>query len=182
MFNKDGMRKDKIKITLDGEFENSIKLWEYLAVPRGYNLFLIDEIDSLKVLQLRKYIDTNDKVNAVKLYRQLSIEMDEIRSYYSYNRLPYRSNFRALAKDLYLFLKESWLLYTDEFFYIGRVLRFISTSSLYEINRYLKKRSYSMFYLERINIDPDNFYCGYVPLEAILDYAIKLLNMYMGSD
>ena len=182
MFNKDGIRKDKIKITLESEFERAIMLWEYLSKSRGYNMFLIDEIDSLKVLQLRKYIDTNDKINAVKLYRQLSIEMDEIRSYYCYNHLPYRSNFRALAKEIYLFLKESWLLYTDEFFYIGRVLRFISTSSLYEINRYLKKRSYSMFYLERINIDADNFYCGYVPLEAFLDYAIKLLNMYMGSD
>ena len=183
MFNKDGLKpRTEYKVSIETLFEDSKQLWEYLAIPRGYNMFLIDEIDSLKVLQLRKYIDTDDKINAVKLYKELSLEVDRIRDKHCYNVLPYKSSFRQIAKEVYLFLKESWLLYTDEFFYIGRVLRFISTSSLYEINRYLKKRSYSMFYLERINIDPDNFYCGYVPLEAFLDYAIKLLNMYMGSD
>lgn len=178
MFNKEGMRRDKVKITLDGEFENSKLLFDYLSKNRGYNLFLIDEIDSMKVRQLKQYIDTNDKVNTVKLYRELVRDIDNIREYHCYNNISYRSNFRALAKEIYLFLKDSWLIYNPEFSYIARVLRFISTSSLYEINRYLKRRSYSMFYLERINIDPDMFYCHHITLEAFLCYSIELLREY----
>lgn len=180
MFNKDGLKpRTEYKVSIETLFEDSKQLWEYLAIPRGYNMFLIDEIDSLKVLQLRKYIDTDDKINAVKLYKELSLEVDRIRDKHCYNVLPYKSSFRQLAKEMYIFLKETWLLYTDQFFYIGKTLRFISTSSLYEINRYFRKRSYSMFYMERINIDPDKFYCNHITLEAFMDYAIKLLTIYI---
>ena len=125
-------------------------------------------------MKLRTLIDENKRVEAVKLYREIDRDVDAIRDRYCYNVLPERSSFRGIAKDLYRELKESWLLYTDEFHYIGRILRFISTSDYYVIREYLMKRSYSMYNYKDIPLDPDSFYDGYVPLEAIMDYIIKL--------
>ena len=159
---------------MESQFESAKMLFDYLTKFKGYNLFLIDEIDGSKVSQMRKCIDEGNKGEAVKLYRQLDREVDAIRDRYCYNVLPERSSFRGIAKDLYRELKESWLLYTDEFSYLGYILRFISTSDYYVIREFLMKRSFSMFNYKDIPIDPDDFYCGYVPLEVILDYILKL--------
>lgn len=161
-------------ISIESQFESAKMAFDYLTKNRGYNLFLIDEIEGHKLMKLRTLIDENKRVEAVKLYREIDRDVDAIRDRYCYNVLPERSSFRGIAKDLYRELKESWLLYTDEFHYIGRILRFISTSDYYVIREYLMKRSYSMYNYKDIPLDPDSFYDGYVPLEAIMDYIIKL--------
>jgi len=163
-----------IGLSIESQFEAAKMLFDYLTKMRGYNMFLIDEIDGSKVSRMRKFIDEGNKIEAVKLYRQLDREVDAIRDRFCYNELPERSSFRGIAKDLYRELKESWLLYTDEFHYLGRILRFISTSDYYVIREYLMKRSYSMYNYKDIPLDPDSFYCGYVPLEALMDYILKL--------
>lgn len=169
-------------ISIDTMFESTQMLWFYCTRPLGYNMFIMDNINDNKLIQMKRCIDTNDKINAIKLYRQLDRDIDALRDMYCYNVLPYKSSFRQIAKDMYIFLKDSWLLYNDDFEYVGKVLKFISTSDYYIIREYFIRRSYSMFYMDKLPLDPDSFYCRYVPLEAFLDYAIKLLNMYMGSD
>lgn len=159
---------------IDSMFESAKMLFDYCTKSRGYNLFIIDEVDSMKLMKLSQYIQAEDKVNAVLMYREIDRDIDRIRDYYCYNHLEYKSSFRQIAKDMYRELKESWLLYSDEFKYIGRVLRFISTSDYYTIREYLMKRSYSFFYMERFPMDPSSFYCGYVPLEALMDYIVKV--------
>ena len=168
-------------ITIDSMFEQSKLLFDYLSKDHGCNRFLIDEIESLKVRQMKQYIDANDKMNAIKLYRELDKQCDMIRDYYCYNRLPYRSSFRGIAKDLHLYLKDRLLYLNPDFKYIDRMLKFISTSDFYVIREYLIRRSYSLFYMERINIDPSNYPNCYLPIEVILDYSIKLLLSYKES-
>ena len=55
----------------------------------------------------------------------------------------------------------------------------ISTSDYYQIREMLIKRSYTFYHYWDIPIDPDNWYCGYIPLECILDYCIKIVRLYM---
>lgn len=161
-------------ISIDSQFESAKMLFDYLTKNRGYNLFLIDEIDGSKLVRLKRFIDDGNRVEAVKLYRELDRDADAIRDRYCYNELPERSSFRGIAKDLYREFKESWFLYGEELSYIGHVLRFISTSDYYVIREYLMKRSYSMYNYKGIPLDPDDFYDGYVPLEALMDYMLKI--------
>ena len=58
-------------LNIDSMFESSKMLFDYLTKNRGYNLFLIDEIDGQEVVKLRKAIDENNKVEAVHLYLKL---------------------------------------------------------------------------------------------------------------
>ena len=44
-------------LSIDSLFESSKMLVDYLTKNFGYNLFLIDEIDSQEVVKLRKAID-----------------------------------------------------------------------------------------------------------------------------
>lgn len=164
---------------MDSLFESSKMLFDYVTKYRGYNAFIIDEVDDILVRRLGRSIQENNRVEAVRLYFKLDKQIDELRDTYCYNVLPYKSSFRELAKDLYKELKESWLIYNKDFKYIAKILRFISTSDYYIIREYLMKRSYGMFTYEDIPLDPDDFYCGYIPLEAIMDYAIKLIRLYM---
>ena len=137
-------------------------------------MFIIDEVDSSKLIKLRDYIQAGDKYNAVRMYMELDSDIDKIRDHYCYDNLEYKSNFRQLAKEMYRELKESWLIYSEEYGYLARILKFISTSDYYIIREYLMKRRYSFFYMEKIPLDPDTFYCDYVPLEAIMDYIVKV--------
>lgn len=168
-------------LSIDSLFHNACLLYNYCTKPCGYNYFIIDEVESSKVQQLGKYISEQDRVNAVKLYREIESDIDVLRDRYCYNVLPFKSSFRQLAKDMYLFMKKNWLIHNPEFEYIAYILRFISTSDYYVIREFFIKRSYSLFYMERVPLDPDSFYCGYVPLEAFLDYVIKLLQIYSSS-
>lgn len=166
---------------IESLFDSSKLLFDYLTKTRGYNNFLIDEIDSSKVSKLGEAIISNNRLEAIRIYLQLDKEMDSIRDKYCYDNqeLSYKSNFRAIAKDLYRELKDSWLIYNSELGSIARIIRFISTSDYYVIREYLVKRSLTMYMYLDIPLDPDSFYCGYIPLEAFLDYAIKLVRAYM---
>ena len=168
-------------LSIDSLFESSKMLVDYLTKNFGYNLFLIDEIDSQEVVKLRKAIDENNKVEAVHQYLKLDKQMDAIRDKYCYNNpeLPYRSSFRTIAKELYFEIKRNGLLFNEDFKYIGKVLRFISTSDYYIIRDFLIRRSLPMCMYWNIELNPDNFYCGYIPLEAFMDYAIKMYRIYM---
>ena len=168
-------------LSIDSLFESSKMLVDYLTKNFGYNLFLIDEIDSQEVVKLRKAIDENNKVEAVHQYLKLDKQMDAIRDKYCYNNpeLPYRSSFRTIAKELYLEIKKNGLLFNEDFKYIGKVLRFISTSDYYIIRDFLIRRSLPMCMYWNIELNPDNFYCGYIPLEVFMDYAIKMYRIYM---
>ena len=89
------------------------------------------------------------------------------------------STFRTIAKELYLEIKRNGLLFNEDFKYIGKVLRFISTSDYYIIRDFLIRRSLPMCMYWNIELNPDNFFCGYIPLEAFMDYAIKMYRIYM---
>lgn len=168
-------------IGLESMYDNSKMLLDYLTHFYGFNAFLIDNVDGNKVKALRIAIEREDKIKAVRLYLQLDKEMDSIRDKHCYNNpeLPYRSNFRAIAKDVYKELKRSWLIYNDDLKYVAYILRFISTSDYYQIREMLIKRSRTMYDYWDIPIDPDSFYCNYIPLEAIMDYCIKIATLYM---
>jgi len=43
-------------ISIEAQFESAEMLFDYLTKNRGYNLFLIDEIDSSKLIKLKKFI------------------------------------------------------------------------------------------------------------------------------
>ena len=168
-------------LSIDSLFESSKMLVDYLTKSRGYNLFLIDYIDTQDIINLRKAINENNKLEAVRLYIKLDRQMDEIRDKYCYNNseLPYRSSFRAIAKELYLEIKKSWLIYEEDFEHIARLLRFISTSDYYIIREYLVRRSMTLYLYGGVPTHPNEFYCNFYPLEYILDYAIKLYRIYM---
>lgn len=166
---------------LDSLYESSKQLLDYLTKYYKFNAFLIDEIPSEKVIQLRKAIESEDRVQAVRLYLQLDKEMDKIRDKHCYKNpeLPYGSNFRRLAKDLYRELKIRHLTNHDDVKHIAYILRFISTSDYYTTREMLIKRSQTMHMYWDIPIDPNDFYCNYIPLEAILDYCVKISNLYI---
>lgn len=161
-------------------YDNSKKLLVYLTKYYGYNAFIIDNIDENLVKELRDAIDNNDRVKAVRLYLKIDSMIDTLRDErcYNSNETPYRSSFRNIAKDLYRELKESWLIYLDDFDYVGYVLRFISTSEHWVIKEFLKRRSNTMYYQKDIPLNPESFYCGYIPIEAFMYYAITLFQAY----
>ena len=168
-------------LNIDSMFESSKMLFDYLTKNRGYNLFIIDEIDSQEVAKLKKAIDENNKVEAVHQYLKLDREVDRIRDKYCYNNpeLPYRSSFRSIAKELYLELKKTWLIYDEDFEHIFKILRFFSTSDYNIIREYLARRSLTLYMYGGVPAHPNEFYCGFYTLEYILDYTVKLYVMYM---
>ena len=161
--------------SLDNAINDSILLFNYCTRYCGYNAFIIDDIDSSKLTRLREYIDTNNRVMCAKLYKELSKDIDILRDKHCYNSLPYKSSFRQLAKELYLYMKESWLLYNDEYKYLGYMLKKIKNASHEEIKQFLSKRSYSLYYMDRIPVDPDTFYCHYLPIEFVLYYIMQII-------
>lgn len=162
-------------LSSDSIIEDCIMLFDYCTKSCGYNLFIIDEIDGNKLRLLRKYIEENNVVMCKKYYKIISDEVDEIRNRYCYNVLPYKSSFRELARDLYKYMEETWLLYNAEYKYLGYMLKKIQHAHYYDIKKFLEKRAYSLYYLDRIPFDPNKFYCHYVPIEAILYYIIEVL-------
>ena len=168
----------KEKISIDSLYAKCEMLYDYCTKSYKYNHFIIDEVNEDWVKEMKKAMDEEDKKRAVLYYMKLDKQIDEIRSNYCYNVLPYRSSFRGLAKDLYKELVDSWKIYLDDFDYVGYVLKFISTSDYYVIKDFLKRRSDVMFYQKEIPLNPDDFYCGYIPLEAFMYYAITLFKLY----
>lgn len=168
----------KEKISIDSLYNKCEMLYDYCTKSYKYNHFIIDEVNEDWVKEMKKAMDEEDKKRAVMYYMKIDRQIDELRNKYCYNVLPYQSSFRGIAKDLYRELKKSWLIYLDDFDYIGYVLRFISTSEHYVIKEFLKRRSYTMYVQKDIPINPDKFYCGYIPIEAFLYYAITLYQLY----
>ena len=162
-------------------YEASQKLFDYLTKYSRYNAFLIDEVPTEMVQELGKAIREKDRIKAVQLYLKIDARMDAIRDEHCYNNpsLPYKSSFRNIAKDVYRELKESWLIYNDDFKHIARILRFISTSDYYAIREFLIKRSHAMYNYWDIPLSPEDFYCLYIPLEALMDYIIKVCRQYI---
>lgn len=166
---------------IESMYESSKMLLYYMSHLYGYNNFLIDNIDDNLIRQLSNAIQKEDKVKAIQLYLKIDRELDIIRDKHCCNNteLPYRSNFRAIAKDVYKELKKSGLIYNDELKYVSYILRFISTSDYYQIREMLVKRSLTMYMYWDIPINPDDFYCKYIPLEVIMDYCIKIVNLFI---
>ena len=166
---------------IESMYESSKMLLYYMSHLYGYNNFLIDNIDDNLIRQLSNAIQKEDKVKAIQLYLKIDRELDIIRDKHCCNNteLPYRSNFRAIAKDVYKELKKSGLIYNDELKYVSYILRFISTSDYYQIREMLVKRSLTMYMYWDIPINPDDFYCKYIPLESIMDYCIKIANLFI---
>ena len=159
----------------DSIIDDCIMLFNYCTKSYGYNMFIIDEVDSVKLRKLYQYITEDNKVMAKKYYDIICRDIDDIRNKYCYNVLPYKSSFRELARDLYKYLEDTWLLYTEEFKYIGYMLKKIQHAHYEDIKKFLQRRAYSLYYMDRIPLDPDSFYCHYVPIEAILYYIIELI-------
>ena len=166
---------------MDSMYEASQKLFDYLTKYTRYNAFLIDEVPTEMVQELGKAIREEDRIKAVQLYLKIDARMDTIRDEHCYNNpsLPYRSSFRNIAKDAFRELKESWLIYNDDFKYIAKILRFISTSDYYAIREFLIKRSFTMTHYWDVPLDGDDFYCGYIPLEDILDYCLRMIRIQL---
>ena len=162
-------------LSSDSIIEDCIMLFDYCTKSRGYNMFIIDEVDTNKLKLLRKYIEENNVVMCKKYYDILSRDIDEIRNTYCYNVLPYKSSFRQIARDLYEYMEETWLLYAPEYEYLGYMLKKIQHAHYYDIKKFLEKRAYSLYYMERIPFDPDKFYCHYLPIEAVLYYIIEII-------
>lgn len=166
---------------IDSMYEASQKLFDYLTKYSRYNAFLIDEVPTEMVQELGKAIQEKNRVKAVQLYLKIDARMDTIRDEHCYNNpsLPYKSSFRNIAKDAFRELKESWLIYNDDFKHIARILRFISTSDYYAIREFLIKRSHTMHNYWDIPLCGDDFYCGYIPLEAIMDYCMQIIRVQL---
>jgi hypothetical protein len=166
---------------LDSLYNSSKQLLHYLTHLYGYNNFLIDEVNDELVKSLRDAIVKEDRVKAVQIYLRIDKELDEIRNRHSYKNpeLPYGSNFRRLAKELYRELKIRHLINHDDMKHVAYILRFISTSDYYTTREMLVKRSLTMYTYWDIPIDPDSFYCKYIPLEAILDYCVKMVCLFI---
>ena len=163
---------------VDSMYLNAKRVYKYATTNYGYNLFLLDELDSKLLGELRLAIQQEDKLTAIKLSREVERQMDKIRDFYCYNHLPYKSNFRCIAKDIVSFLKYSWLRYNQEFSTLYNILRFISTSDYYTIREYLIKRSYGLHYLKGIEKDPEDFPSGYYSIEFIIAYTVDMLKIY----
>ena len=166
---------------MESMYNSSIKLFEYLTRLYGFNNFLVDEVDDSLVRALRNAIVAEDRVKAVQVYLKLDKELDEIRNKHCYNNaeLPYRSSFRSISKDVYRELKKRHLTNHDDVKHIAYILRFISTSDYYQIREMLTRRSLSFYMYCDIPLNPNDFYCGYIPLEAIMDYCIKIANLFI---
>lgn len=165
-------------MSIDGIYERCGMLYDYCTKSYKYNHFIIDEVNEEWVKCLGEAIKNKDKITAVKYYMKLDKQIDSIRDEHCFNLLPYKSSFRGLAKDLYRELVDSWLIYLDDFDYVGYVLKFISTSDYYVIREFLMKRSDVMFLQKDIPLNPDSYYCGYIPLEAFMNYTIALMKLY----
>ena len=166
---------------MESMYNSSIKLFEYLTRLYGFNNFLVDEVDDSLVRALRNAIVAEDKVKAVQLYLKLDKEMDLIRSKYCGNspELPYRSSFRSISKDMYRELKRKNLINHDDVKTIAYILKFTSTSEYWQIRDMLVKKSLSFYMYNDIPLDPNDFPGNYIYLEAILDYCIKIGNIYL---
>ena len=168
-------------LNMDSLYESSKKLFYYLTHLFSFNNFLVDEVNDELVRELRNAIVAEDRIKAVQIYLKLDKELDEIRNRHCYNNeeLPYRSNFRSISKDVYRELKKRHLTNHDDVKHIAYILRFISTSDYYTTREFLIKRSLTMYMYWDIPLNPNDFYCKYIPLEAILDYCIKIANIFI---
>ena len=166
---------------IESMYESSKMLLDYMTHLYGYNNFLIDNIDDNLIRQLSNAIQKEDKVKAVQLYLKIDRELDVIRDKHCYNNpeLPYRSSFRNIAKDLFRELKIRDLTHTDDLKCVSYILRFISTSDYYQIRDFLIKKSLSFYMYQDVPINPENFYCNYTPIEAIMDYCVKMATLYI---
>lgn len=168
-------------LNMDSLYESSKKLLYYLTHLFGYNNFLVDEIDDKLVRDLRDAIVKEDRVKTVQLYLKIDRELDEIRDEHCFNNedLPYRSSFRQIAKDMYRELKIRHLLNHDDVKTVAYILRFISTSDYYQIKDMLVKKSLSFYMYQDVPLSPYDFYCEFIPIEAILDYCVKMTNLFI---
>ena len=168
-------------LNMETMYDNAIKLLDYLTHYYKYNAFILDGIESELIQKLSMYIRKNDRVNAVRLYLKIDKLIDELRDINCYNNpnLPYKSSFRNIAKDAYRYLKDNHLTNNESLKDVAYILKFISTSDYYIIREMLIKKSYSFFMYKDIPLNPDDFYCGYIPLEAILDYCLKVVENYI---
>ena len=166
---------------MESMYNSSIKLFEYLTRLYGFNNFLVDEVDDSLVRALRNAIVAEDRVKAVQIYLKLDKELDEIRNRHCYNNeeLPYRSSFRSISKDMYRELKIRHLTEYEGLKTISYILKFISTSDYYTIRDLLIKRSLSWRMYCDFPIDPSAFYNNTYPIEFVLDYCIKIVNVYL---
>ena len=166
---------------MESLYDSSKILLYYLTHLFGYNNFLVDEVDDELVRALRDAIVAEDRVKSVQIYLRIDKELDEIRNRHCYNNseLPYRSSFRNIAKDLYRELKIRDLTHTDDLKCVSYILRFISTSDYYIIREMLIKRSLSFYMYQDVPINPESFYCNYIPIEAIMDYCVKMVTLYI---
>jgi hypothetical protein len=166
---------------MDSLYESSKKLLYYLTHLYGYNNFIVDEVDDELVRALRDAIVSEDRVKAVQIYLRIDKELDEIRNKHCYNNseLPYRSNFRSIAKDVYRELKKKHLTNHDDVKHIAYILRFISTSDYYQIREMLVKRSLSFHMYGEIPVPNDNFPNNVYPIEFILDYCVKMVSLFI---
>lgn len=170
-----------MSLNIDDLYISSKKLLYYLTHYYGFNAFLIDGVDDMLVRELRDAIVSENKIKAVRVYLKLDKQMDEIRNSYCFDNpeLPYKSNFRTIAKEMYRELKSNHLLNHDDTRYVAYILRFISTSSYDEMKRMLRKRSLSWYMYCNIPINPYDFYCTFIPLECIMDYCLKIVKIYI---
>lgn len=168
-------------LSIESMYESSKMLLDYMTHLYSFNAFLIDNIDDNLIRQLSNAIQKEDKVKAVQLYLKIDRELDVIRDKHCYNNseLPYRSSFRNIAKDLYRELKIRDLTHTDDLKCVSYILRFISTSDYYIIREMLIKRSLSFYMYQDVPINPESFYCNYIPIEAIMDYCVKMVTLYI---
>ena len=166
---------------MESLYDSSKILLYYLTHLFRYNNFLVDEVDDELVRALRDAIVAEDRVKSVQIYLRIDKELDEIRNRHCYNNseLPYRSNFRQIAKDMYRELKIRDLTHTDDLKCVSYILRFISTSDYYIIREMLIKRSLSFYMYQDTPINPESFYCNYIPIEAIMDYCVKMVTLYI---
>lgn len=166
---------------MESLYDSSKKLLHYLTHLYGYNNFIVDEVDDELVRALRDAIVAEDRVKAVQIYLKIDKDLDEIRNRHCYNNpdLPYRSNFRQIAKDVYRELKRRHLINHDDVKHVAYVLRFISTSDYYQIREMLIKRSYAAHHYWEFPLNPKDFYCDYIPMEAIMDYCLKIAILYL---
>lgn len=166
---------------MDSLYGSAKKLLDYLTHLYPYNYFLVDNVNDELVKSLRDAIVTEDRVKAIQIYLKLDKEMDLIRSKYCGNspELPYRSSFRSISKDMYRELKRKNLINHDDVETIAYILKFISTSEYWQIRDMLVKKSLSFYMYNDIPLNPNDFPSNYIYLEAILDYCIKIGNIYL---
>ena len=169
----------KEKISIDSLYYKCEKLYDYCTKSYRYNHFIIDDVNEDWVKEMKKAMKEKKKKRAVMYYMKIDRQIDELRNEYCYNILPYRASFRGIAKDVYRELKKRHLINNDDVKYIAYILRFISTSDYYQIKKMLTRRSLTMYMYWDIPINPDDFYCEYIPLEAVMDYCIKIANLFI---